>query len=97
MGSIPAETTWHPFSQEKTFPQQIPIFITFDLGSKLYYFHSNCSAMNNTSSQIVVVYRRKEGGIDLRELTSNVFLTVQMLEAQGCIIIDIIDIGFTGN
>ncbi len=53
--------------------------------------------MNNTSSQIVVVYRRKEGGTDLRELTSNVFLTVQMLEAQGCIIIDIIDIGFKGN
>lgn len=50
---------------------------------------------NNTFSQVVVVYRRKEGGGELREITSNVVLTVQMLEAQGCFIIDIIDIGFT--
>jgi hypothetical protein len=53
--------------------------------------------MNNTFKQTVVVYRRREGGADLRELTSNVALTVAMLEAQGFIIIDIIDIGFTGG
>ena len=51
--------------------------------------------MNNNFNQFVVVYCRKEGVTNLRELTTNVTLTVQMLEAQGCIIIDIIDIGLT--
>lgn len=53
--------------------------------------------MNNTSSQFVVVYRSKDGGVEMRELTSNVKMTVAMLEAQGFIIIDIIDIGFCGG
>ncbi len=53
--------------------------------------------MNNTFSQFVVVYKTKEGGAEIRELTSNVILTVAMLEAQGCIIIDIIDIGRNGG
>ena len=53
--------------------------------------------MNNTIKQVVVVYRRPEGGPDLREITSNLTLTIAMLEAQGCIIIDIIDIGYTGG
>lgn len=49
--------------------------------------------MNNSFTQFVVVYRTKEGGPDLRELTSNVAMTVAMLESLGCLIIDIIDIG----
>jgi len=53
--------------------------------------------MNNTIKQVIVVYRRREGGTDLREITSNLTLTIAMLEAQGCIIIDIIDIGYSGG
>jgi len=53
--------------------------------------------MNNTFSQFLVVYRRKEGGVEMQELTSNVKMTVTMLEAQGFIIIDIIDIGYCGG
>lgn len=49
--------------------------------------------MNNTFYQAIVVYRHKNGGPELRELTSNVDLTVAMLEAQGFVILDIIDIG----
>lgn len=46
----------------------------------------------NTFNQ-VVVYRKQGGSSDLYEITSNVAATVAMLEAQGFIIIDIIDIG----
>jgi hypothetical protein len=46
----------------------------------------------STLIQSVVVYRRPGGEVVMRELTSNVNLTVAMLEAQGCIIIDIIDL-----
>ena len=53
--------------------------------------------MNTTINQSVVVFRRSSGGTDLREFTSNVAITVAMLEAQGFIIIDIIDIGFQGR
>lgn len=49
--------------------------------------------MINNSTQFVIVYRRREGGADMREVTSNIAVTVAMLEAQGFIIIDIIDIG----
>lgn len=41
----------------------------------------------------IVVYRTNCGSADLKELTDNVAATVAMLVAQGCIIIDIIDIG----
>lgn len=52
--------------------------------------------MNNTFNQSVVVYRKREGGTEFREMTSNTTLTIEILEAQGFIIIDIIDIGFKG-
>lgn len=55
------------------------------------YNHSNRSAMS-TLIQSVVVYRRPGGEIVYREVTSNVIQTVAMLQAQGCIIIDIIDL-----
>jgi len=48
--------------------------------------------MNNNFKMVLVVYRRREGGTEIREITSNVVLTVAMLEAQGFIIIDIIDL-----
>jgi len=83
----------HMFSR-KNFSQEQSFFTTFDLGSKLYLSFKSCSTMNNF---FIVVYRKKEGGTDLRELTSNVALTTAMLEAQGFIIIDIIDIGRNGG
>lgn len=48
--------------------------------------------MKNTFKLVIVVYRRREGGTEMREITSNVVLTVAMLEAQGFTIIDIIDL-----
>ena len=46
----------------------------------------------STFNQFLVVYRRQEVGPEMREMTSNLTLTITMLEAQGCIIIDIIDL-----
>jgi len=46
----------------------------------------------NTLKKVIVVYRRLGSEVDSTELTSNVELTVAMLIAQGCIIIDIIDL-----
>ena len=43
-------------------------------------------------TQSVVLYQRKGDTTIYREVTQNVLLTVAMLEAQGCIIIDIIDL-----
>lgn len=45
------------------------------------------------SRLFLVLYRRPNSDLVLQELTSNVALTVAMLEAQGYVIIDIIDIG----
>ncbi len=52
--------------------------------------------MTNISTY-VVVYRKHDGGTDAREFTTNVELTVAILEAQGFIILDIIDIGRSGG
>jgi len=89
--SIPTSRKAPP-SKEKIFPHQYPIFTTFGLGSKLYLSFKSCSTMNNNFKMVLVVYRRREGGTEIREITSNVVLTVAMLEAQGFIIIDIIDL-----
>ncbi|MFN0212766.1 MAG: hypothetical protein ACKVT2_00810 [Saprospiraceae bacterium] len=48
--------------------------------------------MNNTFRQFVVIYRSRDGVEEIREITSNVELTVALLEAQGFVIIDIIDL-----
>jgi hypothetical protein len=42
--------------------------------------------------QYLILYRRREEEVILRVITSNVDLTVAMLEAQGFVIIDIIDL-----
>lgn len=90
MGSIPAETTNYIFFQEKSLQKNSPRLLLLTLKANSI-IHSNCSAMI-TFNQFVVVYRRREGGPEIREVTSNVAATVAMLEAQGCIIIDIIDL-----
>jgi len=55
------------------------------------YNHSKSSAMS-TFKQSVIIYRRPERDLIYREFTTNIALTIAMLEAQGCIIIDIIDL-----
>lgn len=45
-----------------------------------------------TFNQSVVLYQRKGDTTIYKEITQNVLLTVAMLEAQGFIIIDIIDL-----
>ena len=47
----------------------------------------------SASNLYLVIYRRPGGNLDLREITSNVAATVAILQAQGYIIIDVIDIG----
>jgi hypothetical protein len=42
--------------------------------------------------QYLILYRRREEEVIMRVITSNVDLTVAMLEAQGFVIIDIIDL-----
>jgi len=45
-----------------------------------------------TFTQSVVLYQRKGETVVYKEVTQNTLLTVAMLEAQGFIIIDIIDL-----
>ncbi|MDX1909886.1 MAG: hypothetical protein SFV22_00290 [Saprospiraceae bacterium] len=47
---------------------------------------------NNGRPASIVVYREQNGNVHYRIITSDVPATVAMLEAQGYVIVDIIDI-----
>ena len=51
----------------------------------------------NASNLFLVTYRRPNSDLVLQEYTSNVAITVAMLESQGYVIVEILDIGYEKN